>query len=310
MATVQPGNSVGLGVLSLEEKNKSLSPTQLALIRFRRSRLAIIGLIVILFFAVVALGADLIAPYNPHDLNPDKDPSGQTTLNLAPNVMNPMGTDNLGRDMFSQLIYGSRVSLAVGFITEAVVLLIGVPMGMIAGFFGGWVDNAMMRITDIMYAFPGLLLVILLVSIFGRSIWVIFFALGIASWPTMARVVRGQVLQVKQMDYVMAANSLGATNVELMIRHIIPNILAPIIVLVTLDFPADIISEATLTFLGIGVDPSTPTWGIMVNQAFPGVNSYPWQVIFPSVAIAITTLAFSFFGDGVRDAFDPRSTVK
>jgi len=310
MASVQTGRTVGLGILKLDQPYVSRSPMQLALSRFWRSQLAVSGLVIILILLIVAVSASIVAPYDPHDLNPNKDPSGQTAVNQSPNGTNPMGTDSLGRDLFSQLIFGSRVSLAVGFITQSVVLLIGIPIGMLAGFFGGWIDNLTMRITDVMYAFPGLLFVILLVSIMGRSIWVIFLSLGLASWPTMARVVRGQVMQVRRMDYVMAANSVGATDLQLVIRHIMPNILAPVIVLVTLAFPANIIAEATLTFLGLGVDPSTPTWGTMVNQAFPGIASYPWAVIFPSAAIAVTTLAFSFFGDGVRDAFDPRSTIK
>ena len=167
-----------------------------------------------------------------------------------------------------------------------------------------------MRFTDIMYAFPGLLLVIILSNVLGangRSIFVISFALGIATWPTMARLVRGQVLQVKQMDFVLSARSIGSSSLGLIVRHIIPNVLGSVIVLVTLDFPADIIAEATLSFLGLGIDPSIPAWGGLINLAFPGVQSHPSEVVYPAIAIAILTLAFSFIGDGMRDAFDPRS---
>src|SRR5260221_2239255 len=273
--------------------------------RFLNNRLAVLGLITTLVIIIIAVGASVLAPYDPtlqtSNLN---QPGGFIDQNGGVHVL---GTDDLGRDQLSRLMYGARISLLVPFVVESVVLLIGVPLGLIAGYNGGVIDDIIMRLTDVMYAFPGLLFVIILIQVVGRSVWAVSFALGFASWPTMARLVRGQVLQVKEMDYVLGARSIGANSLELMARHIVPNILGPIIVLVTLDFPGDIIAEATLTFLGLGVDPSTPTWGVMVNAGYGNVLSYPIQVVVPALAIAVLTLALSFVGDGTRDAFDPRS---
>jgi len=291
-----------------QDLNKSRSLLAMAIRRFTSNRLAILGLSVTLLIIIVALGADILAPYKPtlitNDLN---QPAGFIDANQNGHIL---GTDDLGRDQLSRLMYGARISLLVPFVVEAFVLLFGVPLGLIAGYNGGIIDDIIMRITDVMYAFPGLLFVIILINVIGRSVWGISFALGFASWPTMARLVRGQVLQVKEMDYVLGARSIGAGPLELMFRHIIPNILGPIIVLVTLDFPGDIIAEATLTFLGLGVDPSTPTWGVMVSAGYGNVLSYPVQVIVPALAIAGLTLALSFVGDGMHDAFDPRSETK
>jgi oligopeptide transport system permease protein len=206
------------------------------------------------------------------------------------------------------MLYGARVSLTIPLAVEFGVILFGVPIGLIAGYFGGLIDDVIMRFTDIMYAFPGLLLVIIMVSVFGRSVWIICMSLAIGNIPTLIRIVRGQVLQVRQMDYVLSAYSIGTRSTGIMSRHIFPNILGSIIVLVTLDFPADIIAEASLTFIGLGVDPSTPTWGTLINAAYPAIQAYPFETIVPAAAIAFLTLSLSFIGDGVRDAFDPRIT--
>jgi len=283
------------------------TPTQLALQRFRRNSLAVGGLVIVVLFAVIALTAGFTAPFDPNYQSSTAQNAQPGTFNEEIGKVNTLGSDDLGRDVLTRLMYGSRVSLAVGLVSEGVILLLGVPIGLAAGFFGGVVDNALMRFTDIMYAFPDLLFVIIIVQVFGRSLFVIFIALGVTSWVTMARLVRGQVLQVKQMDYVLSARSIGARSMALMARHILPNILGPIIVLVTLGIPGAIIAEATLTYLGLGVDPSTPTWGTMVNAAFQSIYSHPEQVLFPAFAIGVLTLSFTFVGDGVRDAFDPRS---
>ena len=305
MATQAPAfQGIALREVAKETFN---TPSQLAMRRFRRNRLAVAGLILVVFFALVALTAGFIAPFNPNYQSAETQNAQPGTFNQEIGKVNIFGSDDLGRDVLTRLMYGSRVSLAVGIVSEAVILLFGVPIGLAAGFFGGVVDNALMRFTDIMYAFPDLLFVIIIVQVFGRSLFVIFIALGITNWVTMARLVRGQVLQIKQMDYVLSARSIGARSLALMARHILPNILGPIIVLVTLGIPGAIIAEATLTYLGLGVDPSTPTWGTMVNAAFPAIHSQPIQVLIPAVAIGVLTLAFTFVGDGVRDAFDPRS---
>ncbi len=306
MATFQPARNI----VSLKETSSEAitTPRQLAIKRYRKNRLAVAGLVVVLFFLGVALLADFISPfdyrYQASDGTIDAPPGH---VDVKTGRVNTLGTDDLGRDILTRLIYGTRVSLMVGVVANLVVVAIGVPLGLIAGFFGGVVDNLIMRFTDIMYAFPDLLLVIIITATFGRSLWVVFIALGVASWVTMARLVRGQVLQTKQMDYVLGARSIGARSMRLMAQHIFPNILGPIMVLVTLGIPAAIIAEATLTFLGLGVEPSTPTWGTMVDAARPGIFSRPGEVLIPALAIAALSLAFTFVGDGVRDGFDPRT---
>jgi ABC-type dipeptide/oligopeptide/nickel transport system permease subunit len=296
-------NSLPATIASLREQEmtKPRSPWRMAWMRFRRNKLAIGGLIVVLFVAYIALAVEQLVPYKP---------GAQTQAIWSPPSMDHiMGTDDLGRDVFTRLLYGTRVALAVGFIPELFIVLIGVPIGLIAGFYGGLIDDILMRITDIMYAFPGLLFVLIIVAVFSRSIFTIFIALGIASWPTMTRVVRGQVMQIKQQDFVMSARSIGAGWAGILLRHIFPNVLGSVFVLVTLGFPSNIIAESSLTFIGLGVEPSTPTWGLMVNVAYPAVFSRPLQVLYPALAIASLTLAFSFVGDGVRDAFDPRTRL-
>lgn len=305
MTTATLNETPNVPALRLKEETEVRSPFQMAARRFLQNKLAIGGLLVALFIACVALGADFLTPFDPKVQNNVED-SFPGYIDPALGRMHVLGTDSLGRDIQARMMFGARVSLAVPIVVEAVVLLVGVPLGLIAGYFGGLVDDVIMRFTDIMFAFPGLLLVIIWVSIWGRSLWTIFIALGVASWPTMTRLVRGQVLQIKEMDYVLGARSIGAGSFGLMLRHIVPNILGPVIVLVTLDFPGDIISEATLSFLGLGVDPSTPTWGTMVSVAYQGINNYAFETIFPAASIAILTLALSFVGDGMRDAFDPR----
>jgi ABC-type dipeptide/oligopeptide/nickel transport system permease subunit len=306
MATNNVENIPSLPAISItQDLNKPRSLLQMAVRRFLNNRLAVLGLITTLVIITIALGADYLAPYNPtlqtSNLN---QPPGYVDQNGGVHVL---GTDDLGRDQLSRLMFGARISLVVPFVVEAVVILFGVPLGLLAGYYGGIVDDIIMRVTDVMFGFPGLLFVIILIQVTGRSLWAVSFALGFGSWPTMARLVRGQVLQVKEMDYVLGARSIGATPLGLMSRHILPNILGPIIVLVTLDFPGDIIAEATLAFLGLGVDPRTPTWGVMVNAGYGNVITYPIQVVIPAVAIAGLTLALSFVGDGAGDAFDPRT---
>jgi oligopeptide transport system permease protein len=293
----------------------------MALRRFRQNRLAMVGVFVVTIFAFLALFADFISPFSLTDVTTCASPIIGTTCSvqgdqfqLAPpgtvdsttGRTNILGTDDLGRDLLTRIYYGSRVALAVGIIAEGVSFLIGVPIGLIAGFAGGWVDNALMRFTDIMYAFPDLLFVIIVVTVFGRSMWTIFVALGIVGWVTLARLVRGQVLQVKQMDYVLGARSIGVRSVGLMARHILPNIFGSIVVLLTLGIPGTIIAESTITYLGLGIDPATPTWGSILTRATESIVSYPTYVLFPAIALAILTLSFTFIGDGVSDMLDPR----
>ena len=266
--------------------------------RLLRNRVAVAGLIVISVLALLALLAPLIAP---------NDPAAQNVLNSreGPSLQHLAGTDSLGRDMLSRLIYGARVSLSVGVFAQAIVLVIGLPLGLIAGYRGGWADNAIMRFTDLVYAFPDLLLIILLRAVVGGDIFTLFLIIGLVSWVNVARLVRGQVLSLREREFVEAARSLGASDREIMTRHLLPNITGPLVVLLALGIPRAVFIEAALSFIGFGVDPSTPSWGSMVQEGQSAIGSASHLVIFPSAAIALLTLAFTFLGDGLRDALDP-----
>lgn len=266
--------------------------------RLLRNRVAVAGLIVIGVVALVALLAPLVAP---------NDPAAQDVLNSrqGPSLHHLAGTDSLGRDLLSRLIYGARVSLSVGVFAQAIVLVIGLPLGLIAGYRGGWADNAIMRFTDLVYAFPDLLLIILLRAVVGGDIFTLFLIIGFVSWVNVARLVRGQVLSLREREFVEAARSLGASDREIMTRHLLPNLSGPLVVLLALGIPRAVFIEAALSFIGFGVDPSTPSWGSMVQEGQSAIGSASHLVIFPSAAIALLTLAFTFLGDGLRDALDP-----
>ena len=267
--------------------------------RLLRNRLAIAGLAVIVLLALVAVFAPLISPH---------DPSTQDVLNARqdPSLEHLGGTDNLGRDVISRLIYGARISLTVGLLAQAVVLGIGLPLGLTAGFRGSWADTAIMRLADLFYAFPDLLFIILLRAMLGGSVVTLLLIIGFVAWVDMARLVRGQALTLREREYVTAARAMGATDREIMTRHLLPNLTGPIIVLLALGVPRAIFIEAALSFIGFGVDPRTPSWGSMVQEGQAGiVGGNLHLVIFPAAAIALLTLAFTFLGDGLRDALDP-----
>jgi oligopeptide transport system permease protein len=267
--------------------------------RLLRNRLAVAGLVIIGLLAAVALLAPLIASH---------DPSTQDVLNARqdPSLEHLGGTDNLGRDVMSRLIYGARVSLAVGLLAQAVVLGIGLPLGLIAGFKGSWADTAIMRITDLVYAFPDLLFIILLRAVLGGNVMTLFLIIGFVTWVDVCRLVRGQTLSLREREYVSAARAMGATDREIMTRHLLPNLTGPLVVLLALGVPRAIFIEASLSFIGFGVDPRTPSWGSMVQEGQAGiVGGNLHLVLFPAAAIALLTLAFTFFGDGLRDALDP-----
>jgi oligopeptide transport system permease protein len=278
-----------------------------AWIRLRRNRLAVTGAIVIIIVVLAAIFAPLICKYD----------FAHTDLLhvLAPPGPNHwLGTDDLGRDLFARMLYGARTSLAVGIFTQLIVLAVGLPIGAFAGSMGGRVDNLLMRFVDIMYGFPDILLIILLSAVLrgtsfaklGGGIFVIFLAIGLVSWVGVARLVRGQVLSLKQRDFISAARAMGGTSRYITLRHLLPNSLGPIIVAVTFGIPRAIFAEAALSYIGIGVIPPTPSWGAMIQSGYNVVFASPYAVIIPAAAIAILMLSFTFLGDGLRDALDPR----
>ncbi len=281
-----------------------------AWVRFRRNRLAVAGLVVVIVLIVMAFGARL--PGTPGGLwkilHLAGDPFSQDVTNTyaLPSWQHPMGTDILGRDLMARVFYGASISLAIGIIVQFLILFIGGGIGMAAGYFGGWIDNLLMRFTDIMYAFPDLLLVLVFVAAFGPSFWSIFIALGLVYWTNLARLVRGQVLSIKEKEYVEAAIMTGTSPIKLILKHLVPNSLGPVIVTLTFGIPAAIFTEAALSFLGIGIRPPEPSWGVMIEDGYSGIFADPLQVIFPAIAVALTMLSFTFIGDGLRDALDPR----
>ncbi|MFC1951112.1 ABC transporter permease [Chloroflexota bacterium] len=280
---------------------KPQSPWAVALRRLASNKLAIAGSIIILAMIVFAIFAPLIAPHNPNLQN-------ISAILQSPSSAHIMGTDILGRDIFSRLVYGARISLAVGIFVQIIILLIGMPIGAIAGFTGGRTDNLLMRFTDIMYAFPDLLLIILFKFIFGEGIYMIFLAIGLVNWTNIARLMRGQVLTLKQREFVTASRAMGASNRHIILRHLLPNSLSPIIVSVTFNIPRAIFAEAALSFIGIGVKVTTPSWGKMIADGIDTIFASPYPILFPAIAIALLVMSFSFLGDGLRDALDPRIT--
>jgi ABC-type dipeptide/oligopeptide/nickel transport system permease subunit len=253
----------------------------------------------IVLIGVCAAAAPLLAPH--HYAKIGFEPV------LPPHSAHPMGTDGLGRDVGSRIIYGSRVSLGAGVISQGIALAIGLAAGVVAGFAGGRTDGVLMRVTDVMLALPPLLLALLLMAAVGRHPLVLFLAIGLAYWPAMARLVRGQVLQVRETEYVEAARAIGARPARLVARHIVPNIISPVIVQVTFGIPQAIMAEAFLSFIGVGSRPPTPSWGLMLADGFRWVRTSPHVALFPGLAISLTVLAFNFLGDGLRDAVDPKS---
>ena len=272
--------------------------------RFRRNKLALIGLGAVILLVLLAVSAPLLVHFGILI-----DPIKQDVVNIevAPGQAgHPLGADQLGRDTLSRLIFGSRISLTVGILVQAIVLPIGLTVGLIAGYYGGRVDNLLMRFTDIWYAFPDLVFVLVLVSVFGPSLLSIFGSISLVYWVGLARLVRGQVLSIKEKEFVEAARSSGSPPLKLILKHLLPNSLGPIIVTVVFGIPSAIFLEATLSFIGVGIQPPTATWGQMVFDGYEAVYANPTAVVFPALAIGFTLLAFSFIGDGLRDALDPR----
>tara|TARA_X000000368_G_scaffold257136_1_gene203236 strand:+ start:5961 stop:6815 length:855 start_codon:yes stop_codon:yes gene_type:complete len=267
--------------------------------RLLANKAAVAGGLVLLILIVLAIFAPWIAPHSYSYQNLDLGAQPPSTEFL-------LGTDTLGRDLFSRILYGARVSLLVGFVATAVALVIGVSWGIVAGYFGGRVDSVMMRIVDVLYGLPFIIFIILLMVIFGRNIWLLFAAIGAVEWLTMARIVRGQVLTIKNQEYVLAAQAMGVTNMQMFRKHIFPNILGPIAVYATLTIPQVMLLEAFLSFLGLGIQPPMSSWGTLIRYGVESMEEYSWLLIYPGLTFTITLFALNFFGDGLRDALDPK----
>jgi peptide/nickel transport system permease protein len=285
------------------------SPWLLAWQRLRRDRIAMVSLVVIVLIVLMAICAPLATWLTGHPPNEQYRQIGLTPDGLpkGPTSQFWMGTDDLGRDIFVRIVYGARVSLLVGVVATGIAVAIGVVVGLAAGFFGGLVDTVLARLVDVILCVPFLLVAIALVSITGPGLSITILVIGFFSWASVARIVRGQVMSLREREFVEAARSLGASDRRIMFVDILPNVLAPVIVYSTLLIPVVIVIEATLTFLGLGLPPPTADWGGMISDGQPYYTTSWWFLIFPGAALLITTLAFNLFGDGVRDAFDPRS---
>jgi len=271
--------------------------------RLVRNRLALIGLIVVVTFVIVALLAPWIAPYGENEV---VDPR---LVNQPPSWTWPMGLDRNGRDVFSRIVYGARVSLLVGVVSQMIVLAIGIPIGAIAGYYSGRMDNFIMRAVDVVYAIPQVLLVLLFVNWRGPGLTNIFLAIGLIGWVTISRLVRGQFLTLREQEYVKASKVAGAGGSYIIGRHMLPNSLTPIIVALTFGIPTAIFTEAAISFIGVGIRPPQASWGQMVGEAaqqISRVQTYPHMLLFPVIAIGLTMLGFTFLGDGLRDALDPK----
>jgi oligopeptide transport system permease protein len=294
--------------------------------RLVRNKASMAGLVVIILFFLVAIFASVIVPNNPLKMNSGKGylppiwipigPAGD-----APDPQFILGTDTLGRDVFSRVLYGARVSMIVGFIPTFIILIMGTVLGLLSGFSGGWVDNLLMRLTDVIYAFPDLLFFII-VMVALRDTWLgdvfnglllLFGALAVVNWTGVARIVRGQVLSLKEKEFIEAARCIGARDSRIMFNHILPNSLSPLIITAAFTIPAMIITEATLGYLGLGLRPSTnpndffiTSWGALMLEGQTAINIQPWMLLSPAIFVSLVVLAFTFLGDGLRDALDPR----
>lgn len=319
----QPSTAENIADLDVFRPSRSLG--QEAWSRLVRNRAAVLGMIIIIFFLVLAAFASVIAPEDPLLINggkrylPPPFYTGQTNIKGESRFL--LGTDSLGRDVLSRVIYGSRVSMVVGFLPTAIILLMGTIIGMISGYLGGRWDNLLMRFTDVIYAFPDLLFfIIVMVALrdtfigqFMNGLVLLFMALAIVNWVGVARLVRGQVLSIKQKEYIEAARCIGAKDVRIMFRHILPNSLGPLTVSAAFSIPGLIITEAILGYLGVGLRPSTnsadffiTSWGTLLLDGQSAINAQPFILLAPAVCVALVVMAFTFLGDGLRDALDPR----
>ena len=267
--------------------------------RFLRNTPAVVGLALLLIFSVLAVFAPWLAPYAPAQASFDN-------LSQPPSATHWFGTDDLGRDILTRTLYGARVSLTAGVVSVALATLVGTALGMIAGFFGGWIDEIIMRFIDALLALPFLVLAIALAAVLGPNLRNAMLAIAIVTAPTFARIVRGEVLAQREREYVQAAHALGASGTRIILRHLLPNITSGLIVQITLAIATAVLAESTLSFLGLGVQPPTASWGAMLDSARGFLANGPWMAFFPGTAIFLTVLAFNLVGDGLREALDPR----
>jgi oligopeptide transport system permease protein len=304
----------------LVRKQRSL--WQDAWYRLIRNKAAVAGMVIVVLFMTLAATVPFMTAWGWL-----KDPLKQDTPNSLMEPLwtqskytlstYPLGSDQLGRDILSRLLWSTQISMLVGFVPVSIIFLVGVTIGLVAGYYGGWRDQILMRFTDIIYAFPDLLFLFILVATlrdtaFGDlqgGLFLIFVAIAIVNWVGMARLVRGQVLALKEREFVEAARAIGAPAKRIMIRHLFPNILAPVIVSVAFGIPSAMLAEAVLSFFGIGIKPPTPSWGVMINEGFVVFSTSAWPVLLPALCISIVMLAFTFLGDGLRDALDPRMKI-
>ena len=267
--------------------------------RLKKNKMAIASFFLLVIIALIAVFPHLIAPYDPYTQDLSR-------INEPPSSDHWFGTDDVGRDLFSRVVYGTRISMLVGVVCEAICVPIGVILGALAGYFGGWVDAVISRIIEIFASFPTILFAIAVMFILGPGIMNIFIAIGVIGWTGLARMIRGQIMQLKEKEFVEAARASGASNMKIIFRHLIPNCLSTIIVVITLDIPGDIMLESTLSFVGLGVQPPDPSWGSMISEGRKFIRQNVWYSFFPGLAIMLVVLAFNTLGDGVRDALDPK----
>lgn len=289
----------GETILAEETSNPQLEKWKDIIYKLFKNKAAVAGGIIILFYLAVAAFAPWLAPYDPYEINLDN-------RMHSPSQDHWMGTDDKGRDILSRIIYGSRLSMGVGFASVLFGAVFGIVLGLVAGYYGRWVDSIVMRIIDVMLAFPGILLALAIISALGPSLINVTIAVGVFSVPLFARIVRGSTLEVKKLEYIDAIRSLGARDITIIFIHILPNILSPIIVQGSLRLATAILSAAGLSFLGLGAQPPSPEWGTMLSSGRDFLFSAPYMALFPGLAISILVLGFNIFGDGLRDALDPR----
>jgi peptide/nickel transport system permease protein len=266
---------------------------------FRRNKLAIAGGIIVVALFLVAVFASLIAPYNPDNID-------RSHILEAPGAGHPFGTDDLGRDVLSRMIFGSRISLAVGFVAVGIATVIGMIIGALAGYYGGWTDRIAMRFIDIMLSIPTFFLILAVIAFIGPSIWNIMIIIGLTSWMGVARLVRAEFLSLKEREFVLAARAVGASDPRIIFKHIMINSMAPVLVSAILGVAGAVLVESALSFLGIGVQPPTPSWGNILTLGKDNIEIAWWLSVFPGLAILITVLGYNLLGEGIRDSIDPR----